>query len=114
MLSLFSIEKSKSILPLQPKKSEVTPTDNKLITGTSDEILVQNHKDSSDAQNLSKSFESEVPPLWSTKVGRSRLFTQHKTDCECCIKPLPMQQSIDEMEWERGIWGLSNAGNSRR
>ena len=37
--------------------------------------------------------------LWPLKPGRSRLFMGHEKNCECCLKPLPMQQSLDEIEW---------------
>ena len=38
----------------------------------------------------------------------------HSQDCECCLRPLPMQQTLDEMEWERGIWGVASAGKLDR
>jgi hypothetical protein len=56
----------------------------------------------------------EQHSLWPSKSGRARLFLGHGGNCECCLKPLPMQQSLDEMEWERGIWGLSSNGLCER
>jgi hypothetical protein len=108
MLSLFSIERSPSVAAKKTIETTSPST-----PGATDK-LSQSKRENSGATGLSISLDSEAPPLWSTKVGRPRLFALHTNDCECCLRPLPMQQSIDEMEWERGIWGLSNAGKSER
>jgi hypothetical protein len=110
MLSLFSIERNPSV---GSKKSASIATTSPTKSGTIDE-LAESVRENSDSKLLSMSLEKEAPPLWSTKVGRSRLFTEHTRGCECCLRPLPMQQSIDEMEWERGIWGLSSLGKIER
>ena len=97
MLSLFSIKSDKHARKFSHETASVSAD-----TG-------------SDATAATISLSEEQPvDFWQTKRGRSRLFLGHKNDCECCLRPLPMQQSIDELEWERGIWGLSANGNYDR
>ncbi len=109
MLNLFSIDRK----PSSAAKTSGTVENVKASSKSEiSESMIQFCRGPSDLQQ--KSLDGETPLLWPTKVGRTRLFSPHASDCECCIGPLPMQQSIDEMEWERGIWGLSNAGKSER
>mmetsp|Transcript_58531 Transcript_58531/g.137818 ORF Transcript_58531/g.137818 Transcript_58531/m.137818 type:complete len:246 (+) Transcript_58531:3-740(+) len=35
-------------------------------------------------------------------------------NCDCCAKPQPMQQSLDEVDFDRGLWGAAVRGDADR
>eukprot|EP01064_Diplonema_japonicum_P031124 TRINITY_DN5473_c0_g1_i1.p1 TRINITY_DN5473_c0_g1~~TRINITY_DN5473_c0_g1_i1.p1 ORF type:complete len:219 (+),score=27.84 TRINITY_DN5473_c0_g1_i1:43-657(+) len=35
----------------------------------------------------------------------------HNADCSCCAVQVPMQETLEEMDWDRGVWKPSHTGN---
>lgn len=34
----------------------------------------------------------------------------HGAGCSCCMRPVPLQQNLDELDFQRGLWGLIVGG----
>ena len=113
MLSLFSIKHPSSSANEQANQAsnhEAKPVDNAEAAFLKDPQGRTINEHQTDVKSGLQRDES----IWATKRGRSRKFFGHGDGCECCLRPLPMQQSVDEMEWERGIWGLASSGKYER
>jgi len=35
-------------------------------------------------------------------------------NCDCCVRPVPCQQTLDELDFERGLWGACSRGDLAR
>jgi len=59
-------------------------------------------------------------PTWAFQAGARRSGgadggAQHGgNSCVCCTRPQPMQQTLDELDFERGLWGACSIGDLAR
>jgi len=49
----------------------------------------------------------------SHKHSHEHHVHNHSGQCNCS-QPAPMSQSLDELEFERGLWGAARDGNDER
>lgn len=56
------------------------------------------------------------PPSWVAASNKKFPFAKHVPgqECECCSKPQTMQQTLEELDFERGIWWAAASGDCAR